>query len=45
MDHEWLKNYIFIVISLIILISICYKTGEKPKWQWAGKTLNTKKIQ
>jgi hypothetical protein len=23
-----------IIISVIILIGICYKTGEKPKWTW-----------
>lgn len=21
----------------VLLILICYKTGEKPRWQWAGK--------
>jgi uncharacterized membrane protein YhaH (DUF805 family) len=36
-DHEWLKNLIFIVISTAILIYICYKKGEKPKWQWGNK--------
>ena len=34
MDHEWLKNIIFIIIMISILIFICYKKGEKPKWQW-----------
>ena len=23
-----------IVIAIIILIFICYKTGEKPRWSW-----------
>ena len=23
-----------IIISIIILIGVCYKTGEKPKWVW-----------
>jgi len=32
MDHEWLKNIIFIFIITGILIYICYKTGEKPRW-------------
>jgi uncharacterized membrane protein YhaH (DUF805 family) len=34
MDHEWFKNIIFIIIMTSILIFICYKKGEKPKWQW-----------
>ena len=34
MDHEWLKNLIFIFIFTGILIYVCYKKGEKPKWQW-----------
>jgi len=33
MDHEWLKNLLFIFLSVAILILICYKKGEKPKWQ------------
>lgn len=24
----------FIISSVIILIYICYKKGEKPRWQW-----------
>lgn len=34
MDHEWLKNLIFIFIITGILIYICYKKGEKPGWCW-----------
>jgi uncharacterized membrane protein YhaH (DUF805 family) len=34
MDHEWLKNFVFIFIITAILIWICWKTGEKPKWRW-----------
>ena len=34
MDHEWLKNVIFISIFTAILIWICYKKGEKPRWRW-----------
>lgn len=26
-----------ILISVILLIIICYKKGEKPKWQWGTK--------
>jgi len=40
MDHEWLKNLIFIFIFTGILIYICYKKGEKPKWQWGYKKEN-----
>lgn len=29
------------VLLTIILIIICYKTGEKPRWQW-GKRLEDK---
>lgn len=31
----------FIVLTTIIII-ICYKTGEKPRWQWWGKPINKK---
>ena len=29
-------NWFFIKIALavVVLIIICYKTGEKPRWQW-----------
>ncbi len=37
-DHEWLKNLIVVFIMTGILIFICYKKGEKPRWQW-GKRL------
>jgi len=37
MDHEWLKNLIIIAIMTGILIWICYKKGEKPRWQWGCK--------
>ncbi len=40
-DHEWLKNLIVIFLSLILLLYICYKKGEKPVWQW-GKRKNIK---
>jgi hypothetical protein len=26
--------FVNIIISVSILIFICYKTGEKPRWQW-----------
>jgi len=40
-DHEWLKNLVFIFISVGILILICYKKGEKPRWQW-GRSIKDK---
>jgi uncharacterized membrane protein YhaH (DUF805 family) len=43
MDHEWLKNVIFIIIFTAILIYICYKKGEKPGWRWGGKKINDTK--
>jgi uncharacterized membrane protein YhaH (DUF805 family) len=36
-DHEWLKNYLFITLSTLLLIYICYKKGEKPRWQWGKR--------
>ena len=29
--------FIPLIILTAILIFICYKTGEKPKWQWGNK--------
>lgn len=37
LDHEWLKNVAVVIISVIILIVICFKKGEKPRWQWGKK--------
>ena len=34
MDHEWLKNLVFIILMTGVLIWICYKKGEKLRWQW-----------
>jgi len=35
-DHEWLKNLIISLILTGILIFICFKKGEKPKWRWGN---------
>jgi hypothetical protein len=35
-DHEIGKNFAVIAIITVILIWICYKTGEKPKWSWGS---------
>lgn len=37
MDHEWAKNFLFSLIITFVLIWVCYKTGEKPRWQWGKK--------
>jgi len=36
-DHEWLKNLVFVFGSVILLLYICYKKGEKPRWQWGKR--------
>ena len=33
-NYGGLENFIFVFISVLILIWICYKTGEKPGWRW-----------
>ena len=33
-DHEIGKNLIVMLFFTILLIWICYKKGEKPKWSW-----------
>lgn len=37
MDHEWLKNLIVLIVMVAILFYICYKKGEKPRWQWGDE--------
>jgi len=37
LDQEVFKNYLFIFLSVAVLIVICYKKGEKPKWQWGKR--------
>lgn len=31
-DLAWF--FLRIIIALILLLIICYKTGERPRWQW-----------
>ena len=31
------KNILDIILATILLIYICYKKGEKPRWQWGLK--------
>lgn len=35
--------FIPFVITTVVFILICYKTGEKPMWQWWGKPINKNK--
>lgn len=35
---QFLWNYLpALIILSIVMIWICYKTGEKPRWRWGGK--------
>ncbi len=34
------EDFIAIIIATIILFYICYKKGEKPRWQWGLKDEN-----
>jgi len=34
LDYEWVKNFLVILVITLILIYICYKKGEKPRWRW-----------
>jgi uncharacterized membrane protein YhaH (DUF805 family) len=31
-----IEYFVSLIISMIILICIAYKTGEKPKWSWGS---------
>lgn len=33
-DYGWLKNLLILIIMIGILFFVCYKKGEKPRWQW-----------
>lgn len=37
MEQDRVKNLIFIFLLTSVLILVCYKKGEKPKWQWGLK--------
>ena len=37
MHYYWIKNFIVMALSIFILILICYKKGEKPRWQWGKR--------
>ncbi|MFA6386460.1 MAG: hypothetical protein WCW04_01690 [Candidatus Paceibacterota bacterium] len=36
-DHEGFKNIFFVFIITGLLIYVCYKKGEKPRWQWGKR--------
>jgi hypothetical protein len=29
----------WITLLMVLLIYICYKTGERPRWRWGGKDI------
>lgn len=31
-----LAFYLYNLGLIVLLIAVCYKTGEKPRWQWGG---------
>src|SRR6185295_18065264 len=33
-DISWF--YVKIILSVVLIILICYKKGQKPKWQWGS---------
>jgi len=41
--NDFLLFFIGIILAIVILIGICYKTGEKPKWVWGFSSLYDKK--
>jgi hypothetical protein len=41
--NKWPERLIIIILSVSILIYICYKKGEKPGWRWGKEKINDKK--
>lgn len=37
MDHEGMKNIFFVFVLIGMLIYVCYKKGEKLRWQWGKR--------
>ncbi len=35
--YEQNTHFLIIFLMTVLLIGICYKKGEKPKWQWGSK--------
>jgi hypothetical protein len=36
-NHESFKNILFIILSTLFLVLVCYKKGEKTRWQWGKR--------
>ena len=36
-NEQIVTQYLSIFLMFLLLIGICYKKGEKPKWQWGSK--------
>ncbi len=36
-ERQVALRVLFIFISVLVLIYVCYKKGEKPKWQWGKR--------
>ena len=37
MEYDWLQSLIITFFLVVVLLFICYKKGEKPKWMWGLK--------
>lgn len=35
-------NILGILASVLVLLLVCWKKGETPRWQWGGKTISAK---
>ncbi|MCX6779114.1 MAG: hypothetical protein NTU97_02695 [Candidatus Magasanikbacteria bacterium] len=43
-ENDFISKFLLQTFFLVaILIYICYKTGERPRWRWGGKDLTRKK--
>lgn len=41
--YEVFQRFLFpVIVSTIVLILICYRRGEKPKWQWGEENIEKK---
>lgn len=36
-EYNWTLNLLGILFITALLIYICYKKGEKPRWQWGAR--------
>ncbi|MEI7810659.1 MAG: hypothetical protein WCI41_03875 [bacterium] len=35
--YETTTHFLIVSLMVLLLIFVCYKKGEKPKWQWGNK--------